>query len=153
MDRVNDAYVLMSTAKMNCAQTVLSMYCEQFGLERNLALKLAQGFGGGMGRTGNTCGAVTGAYMVLGLAQKLGSASPREIVEETYRLVREFNQRFNALHGSVICKELTGYDLNKPEELAEAREKKVFASRCPVFVRDSVQILETLLKEVQAYPC
>ena len=146
MDRVNDAYALMSTAKMNCAQAVLSTYCKQFGLVRDPALKLAQGFGGGMGRTGSTCGAVTGAYMVLGLAQKSWSISPRESLEETYRLVREFNQKFKALYNSVICKELIGYDLNKPENLIEAREKKVFTPVCPNFVRDSAKILETLLK-------
>ena len=146
MDRVGDAYALMAAHRMNCAQTVLSTYCEEFGLERILALKLAQGFGGGMGRTGKTCGAVTGAYMVLGLAQEMSSDSPRESLEKTYALVREFNRRFEALHGSLTCKELIGYDLSTPEGFAEARDKKVFTSVCPDFVRDSVRTLEMLLQ-------
>ncbi len=81
MDRAGDAYALMAARRMNCAQTVLSTYCENFGLERILALRLAQGFGGGMGHAGKTCGAVTGAYMVLGLAQKISSDSPRESLD------------------------------------------------------------------------
>jgi C_GCAxxG_C_C family probable redox protein len=131
---------------MNCSQAVLTAYCEQFGLERSLALKLAQGFGGGMGRMGATCGAVTGAYMVLGLAQKMWDENPRQSLERTYELVREFNQRFKALHGSVICKELISYDLSTLEGLAEARNKKIFTTICPNFVGDSVEILEAMIQ-------
>lgn len=146
MDRANDAHALMSAGRMNCSQAVLTAYCEQFGLERSLALKLAQGFGGGMGRMGATCGAVTGAYMVLGLAQKMWDENPRQSLDRTYELVREFNQRFKALHGSVICKELISYDLSTSEGLAEARNKKIFTTICPNFVRDSVKLLEVLLQ-------
>ena len=56
----------------NCSQAVISVYAEQLGLSRKTALKIAQGFGGGMGRMTKTCGAVTGAFMVLGL--KYGNA-------------------------------------------------------------------------------
>lgn len=71
MDKVSAAYALMAERRTNCAQAILSTYCEAFGLERNLALRLAQGFGGGMAHMGKTCGAVTGAYMVLGLSQRV----------------------------------------------------------------------------------
>jgi len=136
----------MSAGRMNCSQSVLTAYCEQFGLERSLALKLAQGFGGGMGRMGGTCGAVTGAYMVLGLAQKMWDENPRQSLDRTYELVREFNQRFKALHGSVICKELISCDLSTSEGLAEARNKKIFTTVCPDFVSDSVKILEAMIQ-------
>ena len=145
MDKASAAYALMAGHRMNCAQAVFSTYCEEFGLERNLALKLAQGFGGGMARIGNTCGAVTGAYMMVGLSQSMSLDSPRESLETTYGLMREFNQKFKALHGSVICKELIGYDLGTQEGIAKAREKKVFTSVCPSFVGDSAEILEILL--------
>jgi len=146
MDRANEAFENMVNRKMNCSQAVISSFCEKFGLERNLALQLAQGFGGGMGHTGQTCGAVTGAYMVLGLAQKISSGNPRENIDKTYALMGEFNRQFKLLHGSLNCTELIGYDLSLPEKLAEAREKNVFAALCPNFVRDSVKILESLLK-------
>lgn len=146
MDRANDAYALMAAGRMNCAQTILSTYCEKYVLEHSLALRLAQGFGGGMGHTGRTCGAVTGAYMVLGLAQKMSSENPRESTDRTYELIQEFNHDFKARHGSLICKELIGYDLSTTKGLAEARDKKVFTSVCPDFVRDSAQILEILLQ-------
>ena len=47
----------------NCSQAILSAYAEHFGLEEETAMKVAAGFGGGMGRLGRTCGAVTGAFM------------------------------------------------------------------------------------------
>jgi len=146
MDRASDAHELMSAGRMNCSQAVLTAYCEQFGLERRLALKLAQGFGGGMGRMGGICGAVTGAYMVLGLAQKMWDDNPRQSLDRTYELVREFIQRFKALHGSVICKELISYDLSTREGLAEARNKKIFTTVCPDFVSDSVKILGVMIQ-------
>ena len=136
----------MSSRRMNCAQAVFTSFCDDFGIEENLALRVSQGFGGGMGHTGGTCGAVTGAYMALGLAQKFTADNPRENIEKVYALVSEFNRKFKALHGSLNCTELTGYDLSIPEKMAEAREKGVFATKCPIFVRDAVKIAETLLE-------
>ncbi len=136
----------MASQRTNCAQAVLSVFSEDLGLKREVALALAQGFGGGMARLGHTCGAVTGAYMVLGLSQKVTANSPREALELTYGLMREFNRSFETLHGSLVCRELIGYDLSTLEGLAEARGKGVFTSVCPRFVRDAVQILEMLLQ-------
>ena len=146
MDRASDAYALMASGRLNCAQVVLSTYSDLFGLDRNLALQVAMGFGGGMGRTGMICGAVTGAYMVFGLANKISMSNTREALEETYSLVREFNSKFRNLHSTIICKELIGYDLSVPESLTEARTKAIFSTVCPNFVRDSVRIIEMLLQ-------
>ena len=66
MSRVEQA-VSCFKGGFNCSQAVLSTYAQDFGLDREAALKLAAGFGGGMGRMAGTCGAVTGAFMVLGL--------------------------------------------------------------------------------------
>jgi C_GCAxxG_C_C family probable redox protein len=145
-DKARAAFEVMAAGKMNCAQAVFSSFCEDFGLERRVALQIAQGFGGGMGRSGRTCGAVTGAYLALGLSRKNTCDNPRESLEKTYALINEFNRRFAAQHGSVTCKELIGHDLNTPEGLAKAREDKVFTTRCPGFVRDAVEIVEGLLK-------
>jgi C_GCAxxG_C_C family probable redox protein len=144
-DKAQAAFEIMSGRKMNCAQAVLTAFGEDFGLERNLALQLAQGFGGGMGHTGRTCGAVSGAYLTLGLSQKITSGNPRENTDKTYALMAEFDRKFKSLHGSLNCTELTGYDLSLSGQLAEAREKQVFATKCPNFVRDAVNIVEGLL--------
>jgi C_GCAxxG_C_C family probable redox protein len=146
MDKVKKAKEYMAERKSNCAQSVFRVFAEDLGLDENQALMISQGFGGGMGHTGQVCGAVTGAYMALGLGNPASKENPRQSVEKTYALVSEFERMFKNLHGSVNCSELLGYDLTKPEKMAEAREKGVFTTMCPGFVADAVKLAEDLLK-------
>jgi C_GCAxxG_C_C family probable redox protein len=129
----------------HCAPAVLSTYSEQFGLEKALALKIACGFGAGIGRMGRTCGAVTGALMVIGLKHGQVNLADEESSQRTYTLVKEFIDRFTALHGSIECKELIGYDLSDSNGLSLARDIGVFQNKCPGFVYDSECILEDVL--------
>jgi C_GCAxxG_C_C family probable redox protein len=147
MDRVKKAREYMAERKSNCSQSVFRVFSADLGLDENQALRISQGFGGGMGHTGNVCGAVTGAYMALGLANPATKENPRQSVEKTYSLVSEFERTFKKMHGSVNCSELLGYDLTKPEKVAEAREKGVFTTKCPNFVADAVKIVDDLLKK------
>ena len=84
-----------------CAPVVFSTYSEQLGLEKALALKIACGFGAGIGRMGRTCGAVTGAVMVIGLKHGQVNLADVESREKTFKLAKEFIDRFTALHGSI----------------------------------------------------
>ncbi|MBM3190385.1 MAG: C_GCAxxG_C_C family protein [Chloroflexi bacterium] len=129
----------------NCAQAVLCAYAPHFGLAPEMAMRLAAPFGGGMARLGETCGAVTGALMVIGLQLGNATAEDQESKERTYQLVREFVQRFAARHGSVKCRELLGCDLSTPEGLQQAREQGLSTKLCRGFVRDSAQIVAELL--------
>jgi C_GCAxxG_C_C family probable redox protein len=131
----------------SCSQAILSTFGEQFGLNRDTALKLAAGFGGGMGRMAGTCGAITGAFMVLGL--KYGAVSPEDMQakELTYEKVRDFAARFKERNGSLVCRELLGYDINSPIEYLIVKEKGVISTLCPKFVRDAAEILEEMLKD------
>ncbi|MFB0555357.1 MAG: C-GCAxxG-C-C family protein [Phycisphaerae bacterium] len=128
----------------NCSQAVLGSYCEQFGLECEKAFKVATGFGGGM-RMGNTCGAVTGALMVLGLKYGNTTAEDKEGKAKTYKKVEEYTNRFKARNDSVMCRQLLGYDLSTPEGMKEAKDKGLFSSICPRMVQDAVEILEEML--------
>jgi C_GCAxxG_C_C family probable redox protein len=130
----------------NCSQAVLSAFAPEIGLEREAALRVATGFGGGIGRMAGTCGAVTGAVMVLGLRH--GSVDPgdRQAKEVAYTAVREFVRRFEEKHGTVTCAGLLGCDISRPEGLAAAREASLFAQRCPLFVADAARILEPMLQ-------
>ncbi len=129
----------------NCSQSVLSTYSKLFGLNHETALKIAQAFGGGMARMGQTCGAVTGAFMVIGLKHGKVKAEDEEAKEKTYEIVREFVKRFKSLHGSIMCKDLLGHDLDTPEGLEQVEEKQLFETLCPEFVQNAVEILEKLL--------
>lgn len=128
----------------NCAQAMLTTYCEDLGLKKETAFKLACGFGAGMGRLGHTCGAVSGAYMVIGLKHglfELGDLTPRE---KTYALVQEFEKRFLAKNHSTICRELVQADFLRDD-------RSVFMEKvlriCPGLLEDAAGILEDLLFE------
>ncbi len=129
----------------HCAPAILSTYSKQFGLDKALALKIACGFGAGIGRMGRTCGAVTGALMVIGLKHGQVNLADQESSQRTYTLVREFINRFTTTHGSIECKELIGYDLSDSSELSLARDSGVFQKKCPGFVYDAACILEDVL--------
>ncbi len=146
MDRVKKAYSMIGERKGNCAQSVFTAFSEGLGLDEKTAYNIAQAFGGGMHVNG-VCGAVTGAYMVLGLANPVSGESPRQGMDKIGALRDEFNRRFKELHGSLNCTELIDYDLTVPEEAMKARESGIFATKCPLFVRDAASIVEDLLKK------
>ena len=130
----------------SCSQAVLATYGTQFGLSREMALKVAGAFGAGMGRMSETCGAVTGAFMVIGLKYGKTRAEDEHTKERAYSLVREFVERFKARHGSIICRELLGCDLSTPQGMTRAKEEKLIDTRCPLFIEDAVEILEELVE-------
>ena len=128
----------------NCSQSVFSAYASRFGIDDETALKLASPFGGGTAHQGHVCGAVTGALMVLGLQK--GSAT-LETKAEAYRIAEEFIKRFQEVHGSILCRELTGYDISIPDEFQKARESRVFYDTCPGLVKDAAELVAEFLDE------
>jgi C_GCAxxG_C_C family probable redox protein len=132
-------------AGLNCAQAVFSAYAAQLGFDETTALKIAAGFGGGMGRMAETCGAVTGAFMVLGL--RFGpTTADREAKEAMAARIRDFAARFKAHHGTIVCRDLLGCDISTPPGQQEARDKGLFTTTCPRVVRDACEILDALLE-------
>jgi C_GCAxxG_C_C family probable redox protein len=129
----------------NCSQSAFSAYAEQFGVDRETALKIAAGFGGGMGRMAGTCGAVSGAFMVIGLKYGAVDGEDKPAKEKTYERVREFARRFTERNGSLLCKVLLDCDISTPEGYKRAKEQNLFSTRCSQFVRDAVEILEEML--------
>lgn len=126
---------------LNCAQSVLLSHAEELNLDRTTALRISLGFGGGMAM-GETCGAATGAYMLLGLKADFEGKTIQEVKTETKAAVRRFNEFFIAKHGSLQCKKLLGVDISTPEGAAEASAKGLFDSICPVLVGSAAEILE-----------
>jgi C_GCAxxG_C_C family probable redox protein len=122
------------------------VYGPRFGLDREMALKVSSAFGSGMGM-GETCGAVTGAFMVIGLKHGKTKADDDAAKETTYESGKELTSRFSARNGSITCKELLGHDVNTPEGLEAVIEKKLISTLCPKLVQDAAEILEALLKE------
>jgi C_GCAxxG_C_C family probable redox protein len=128
----------------SCAPAVLAAYCEQFGLQRDKALKLATGFGGGM-HLGQTCGAVTGAIMAIGLKYGKSKADDNKAKEKTYEISKRFADKFRARYGSIECISLLGCDITTPEGMKEARDKKFFTTICAEYVGSASEILDEVL--------
>ena len=125
-----------------CSQAVLAAFSEEYGLDRDLAIRVAAGLGGGMGRMAEACGALTGAFLVIGLHYG-GAPSTKE---KTYKKVRQAAELFRQRNrGCIDCRDLLGCDVGTPAGVREAKEKKLFKTACRQFVRDAVEILEEIL--------
>jgi C_GCAxxG_C_C family probable redox protein len=142
-----DAAEKLFREHVNCAQAVLMTLGGENGLDERTAQKIACGFGAGMARLQETCGAMTGACMALGLAIGNKGADPVATRDETYAAIREFERRFVALHGATSCRELLHVDLNTEEGRAAHVQYKLRDTVCLPCVRDAVRIVEELLKE------
>ena len=139
-----DAAVELHGKGCNCAQAVLAVFARDLGLGDEEALRIATAFGGGMGRTGGVCGAVSGACMVLGLRSDMRRPEDKAAKESAYGRMQEFSRRFHARHGDTSCAGLLGVDLRTGEGMQAARDRKLFATRCNDLIRSSVEILEDM---------
>ena len=128
-----------------CSSAVFSTFSEEIGLDPDTAKKVACGFGAGISKTGNICGAVSGAILVIGLKYGKKNKGDDAATEKTRGLVRKFIREFTVHHGSVNCTELLGYNLSDPEDYEKARVSRLFVTKCPELVRDAASILEKIL--------
>jgi len=129
----------------SCSQSILMAFAPLFDLDRETAARLAASFGGGVARRGETCGAVNGAFMVLGLKFGHTSALDLDSKEKTYRAVQEFISQFQMRNRSITCNQLLDLDISTPDGLQTAHDTQLFSTRCPGFVEDAVDILDQLL--------
>jgi len=130
-----------------CAQSVLLSFSGYFKLDERTAKLIASTFGGGMGRLRETCGAVTGGFMVLGLAY--GNEQPDNMDSKlhSYRKVRELNKRFVEKNATSNCKEL----LIKHATEQQVGERKHHKIICRKLVGEATGIVYDILKEDQIY--
>lgn len=144
MDRTDTAVATFSEG-FSCSQAVLLAFSEELGLDRATALKISTAFGGGMSSLALTCGAVTGALMVIGLKNGRAEAADAAAKEKTYEISREFVRRFTERHGSIVCRGLLGVDISTPEGKKRVSEQGLFSTLCPLFVADAVDSLEEII--------
>ena len=144
MTKVEEAKEYFS-GNCNCCQSIILTYGPQFGLEKEVGIRLGTGFAGGIARHGKVCGAVSGAIMIIGLAHGMKDENGQEARDRTYELVHEFFKRFSEKNCFVDCGKLLGCDLGTPEGRAFAKDQRLFDTLCPSFVRDAAEILESLI--------
>ena len=107
-ERVEKAKRLFKEGGYNCCQAVVLAYNDLFGIEDDTAAAISSGFGGGMGRMREVCGAVSGMVMLAGLMKPASDPTVKNWRTANYALVQEMAGDFKALNGSIVCKELLG---------------------------------------------
>lgn len=131
----------------NFSQAVFTTFATEMGLDEELALKIATQFGGGA-RKGEMCGAVSGALMVLGLKYGHCHLENEEEKGRAYRISEDFMNRFIQKNGTVVCRELLGYDLSEPEDMKKIKELNLFKTTCPEMVRCATEIVDEMIKKL-----
>lgn len=129
---------------LNCAQSIVSVYGPRLGLDESTALKIASAFGGGIARTGQTCGLVTGALMVIGLNFNPDDPDSKG---KMACLGRKFMNEFKKQNGFTQCSELLGASFGTEEGAKTLRENGTTDKVCPKLEQSAAQILERILAE------
>lgn len=135
----------------NCAQAVFLTFSDELGLEKETALKISAGFGGGMGRLREVCGAVSGMFMALGL--KYASADPSDHAAKTrlYTHIQEMARQFKEENGSIICRELLSLPPGPQDPTPQQRTPQYYRLRpCPDKVASAARLLAEYLQEQES---
>ena len=143
MNRLDQAANLFDQG-YSCSQSVLAVYGPPLGLDKELAIKAAAGFGGGIGCMGTLCGALGGLFIAIGL--KYGTTDPtdKDTKMKTYDIVKNAAEKFEKQFGSVNCRDLLGFDLSTPEGKEQAKIDGSF-DICTNLIRYTAQIAEEIL--------
>jgi C_GCAxxG_C_C family probable redox protein len=145
MSARSDVAVEKLLSGYNCAQSVLYAFCDDLGLDKDAAMKMACGFGGGMGRAQEVCGAISGGVFALGVKHGRGEGQDKSATDETYLKVRELLAQFAAERGSTICRTLLGCDLNTPEGHDFFQQNDLRNRTCKRCVETAVEAVDKIL--------
>jgi len=130
-----------------CSESILLTFAESNEIKCEHIPKISTGFGGGIGRSGSICGALTGAVMGIGLKYGRSKPNETEAYEKCIAKTLELYKRFEKACGSVYCQELTQCDLTTAEGKRRFNEKKVRDEKCTKYVENAMKILLSLTKD------
>jgi C_GCAxxG_C_C family probable redox protein len=139
---VTDKALSLFNEGYSCSQSILLSFAERFNLDENTAKLISSTFGGGMGRLRKTCGAVTGSFMVIGLA--FGNKNPKDMETKlaAYKKVRELNEKVENIYGTSNCFEL----LKKHATVTDITERKHHKMICRRVVGDVAGIVYDMME-------
>ena len=126
----------------NCSQAVALAFCDEMNMKKEDAARLTIGFGGGMGRMREVCGAVSGTAFVLSAIY--GESDKANV----YALIQDASEKFRQENGSIVCRELLGIGKTAPDPIPEKRTEGYYKKRpCPELVRIAADILDEILQK------
>jgi C_GCAxxG_C_C family probable redox protein len=143
-----ESAVTMHTAGSACSQAVFTVLAKDLGMPAPQAHRLAGGFGGGIGRMGLTCGAVTGGIMALSLALGASESADQEAKLALYGIVADYIGRLKAYRGTIECRALLdGADLWTQEGRDMVKTRRLAESVCNPMIAMAVEEAERILRE------
>lgn len=127
---------------LNCSQSVAAAFSDEMGMDRKLVERLTIGFGGGMGRMREVCGAVSGMTFVL------SAIYTNDDKAKIYERVQTAANKFKNENGSIVCRELLGLNIKGADNPApEARTAEYYKKRpCSQLVAMCADILDEYIK-------
>ncbi|MCL1972930.1 MAG: C-GCAxxG-C-C family protein [Endomicrobia bacterium] len=120
----------------NCAQSVILAFADDLSLDKETALRMSSSFGAGMGGLREVCGAVSAAFMIIGLKHGYSDIKNQEHKKKLYSLIQETAKKFEKENGSIVCAELLGL-----KENCQNTEKKTKKRPCYELVFDAAKII------------
>ena len=149
MNHAEKAVYLFREKKFNCAQAAFAAFGDLTGVDEAAAIRMAGAFGGGMGRMREVCGGVSGAIMAFSMLYAPEDPADQAAKMEFYRRIQEFANRFKAIHGTIICRELLGDQAGSGYVPAERTEEYYRMRPCERVVYDAASVLEQYLEELK----
>jgi C_GCAxxG_C_C family probable redox protein len=138
----SDEAVKVFAMGFNCAQAVFVPFAREEGLGEEYAARIASSFGGGMGRSQQSCGAVTGGLMALGLEYGFVEAADQKQKDLSLQRTQAFLSAFKKEFGTVLCKELLKTDLSTEEGRkahADSNERELVCMKCVKYAASLVE--------------
>lgn len=132
----------------NCAQSVFVPIAVAHNIDKSTALKIMAPYGGGIAKTDNLCGAVTGGITAIGLHYGHIKPGDLETKQKCNAATQRFLTAFEEKHKSLHCTKLLGYNLSKESENEEAVESGVFDTKCPDFVESAHKLAKEIIDEL-----
>ena len=130
----------------NCAQSVFLAFAEDFGFDKETALKLSSSFGGGMGRLREVCGAISSMFAIAGLKKGYTSPNDDETKAKHYELIQSLAEKFKSKYSTIICRELLELPEGADSPIPSQRTKEYYQTRpCEAYIRLAAEIIEAEL--------
>lgn len=130
----------------NCAQSVFCAFCEDFGINFEVGLKMTSSMGGGMGRLREVCGAVSSMFLLVGLKRGYIENNNDEIKANHYKLIQDLADEFKNEFGSILCRNLLGED--RGSYIPDKRTEEYYKTRpCAEFIKYAAKLTEKIINE------
>ena len=130
----------------NCAQSVFCAFCEDFGIDFEVGLKMTSSMGGGMGRLREVCGAVSSMFLLVGLKRGYIENNNDEIKANHYKLIQDLADEFKNEFGSILCRDLLGED--RGSYVPDKRTEEYYKTRpCTEFIKYAAKLTEKIINE------